>query len=531
MTPGFWARARERAMRYFPERQIYHRSDGRVHFVVLSARFQIAAVVLGLSCLSWIAYASVMTAFKAEIVASKEEKLRQVQSRYESEIARMRLDYDDLSTKLALAEDRFETSVAAIEKRQGDLQTAMVEQDGASDALDEVMHRAGTVRALGLGPDAAAISSENDPESSGGVEQPETTAIEALPTKLDPETTLPAEAAAALVKVPVAAPVEAAPAAPGPAVLENGKPPPVPQSKPASVRVAAADLVIQAPVEAAPAIQPTTTGEAEPAAEIAPPQKDVALAEPSEFLSTGRNKAAGETFAALATRLETVIGEQQVAAAGIASAAAAKEKSLRDILGIAGIDPDTIVPLPDAQGGPYIPMGVDAAKADLFARDANLDRADMTLSRVATLQTAMLAVPFANPLPSVTRISSGFGGRRDPFNGGRAFHGGLDFKAPYGAPIVATAPGVVTIAEWHGGYGRMVEIDHGYGLKTRYAHMSAMNVVEGQHVAFGEQVGALGSTGRSTGPHLHYEVWYDGQARNPWNYLKAGANVLQRQGT
>ena len=77
----------------------------------------------------------------------------------------------------------------------------------------------------------------------------------------------------------------------------------------------------------------------------------------------------------------------------------------------------------------------------------------------------------------------------------------------------------------------MVEIDHGYGLKTRYAHMSAISVVEGQKVAFGDKVGELGSTGRSTGPHLHYEVWYDGQARTPWNYLKAGANVLQRQGT
>ncbi len=508
MTPGFWARASERLMRYFPERQIYHRSDGRVQFVVLSPRFQITGVVLGLTCLSWIAYASVMTAFKDEIVAAKEEKLRQVQTRYESEIARMRLDYDDLSTKLALAEERFETSVSAIEKRQGDLQTAMIEQNGAGDALDEVMQRAATVRALGLGPDAPAISTEDDPEAAGGVEQKvETKAIE---TPAAP------------------APVEAAPKpAAGPAVLDNGQPPPVPQSKPDSVRVATADPVLDAPSDRAAA---------EPGNEASPdnsaPQKSAALpAEASEFLATGRNRAAGESFASLATRLETVIGEQQTVAAEIAAAAAAKEKKLRDIIEIAGMDPDAIVPLPDAQGGPYIPMGVDAAKADLFTRDPNLDLADVTLSRVATLQTAMLAIPFANPLPDVTRISSGFGGRSDPFNGGRAFHSGLDFKAAYGAPIIATAPGVVTIAEWHGGYGRMVEIDHGYGLKTRYAHMSEMTVVEGQKVAFGQKVGALGSTGRSTGPHLHYEVWYDGQARNPWNYLKAGANVLQRQGT
>ena len=136
-----------------------------------------------------------------------------------------------------------------------------------------------------------------------------------------------------------------------------------------------------------------------------------------------------------------------------------------------------------------------------------------------------------NSSPTFSRISSGFGSRSDPFNGHRAFHAGLDFKGPTGTDVVATAPGKVISADWHGGYGKMVEIDHGYGLKTRYAHLSAIDVVEGQDVAFGDKVGELGSTGRSTGPHLHYEVWYDGQARNPWNYLKAGANVLERQGS
>jgi len=497
MTPGFWARARERLARYFPERQIYHRSDGHVQFVVLSPRFQIAGLVIGLSCLGWIAYASVMTAFKDEIVAAKEEKLRQVQARYESEIARMRLDYDDLSTKLALAEERFETSVAAIEKRQSDLQTAMVEQEGAGDALDEVMQRAATVRALGLGPDATAISSEEDPDASGGVEEQDQTGEAAAPAQAAPAPEQPAS--------PAPAAAEPAAATPGPAAFESGAVP-VPSAKPDAIRLAAGDA--------------------------APQQEAAALpAEAAEFLASGRNKAAGESFAALATRLESVIGEQQTAAAEIAAAAAAKEKSLRDVIETAGMNPDAIAPLADAQGGPYIPMGVDAAKADLFARDPNLDAADATLDRVATLQTAMLAIPFANPLPSVMRISSGFGGRSDPFNGGRAFHSGLDFKSGMGAPVIATAPGVVTIAEWHGGYGKLVEIDHGYGLKTRYAHLSSIDVVEGQKVAFGDKVGGLGSTGRSTGPHLHYEVWYDGQARNPWNYLKAGANVLQRQGT
>jgi murein DD-endopeptidase MepM/ murein hydrolase activator NlpD len=475
MTAGFTARAVARVLRWFPERQIYHRSNGHVQFVVLSTRFQIASVAIGLICLSWIAYASVMTAFKNEIIAAQEERVRDLQGRYENQIARMRLDYDDLSTKLALAEEHFTTTVAAIEKRQKDLQTAMVEQDSAGDALDEVMRRAGTVRALGLGPDPAHLEMEEDPSASGGVEQPD--------------------------------PAAEAPAAP------------------ASEKAAAAGPSADAPL---PVAKPEAAG-GSPAAALEPEHK-VALGDgASEFLASGRNMVAGESFAALSNRLDTVAGRQQTVAAGIAEAAAEKEESLREVIEIAGMSPDAIAPRPDAEGGPFIPM--DSADVPLGERDPNLEQADATLARVATLQTAMLSVPFANPLPAVTRISSGFGGRSDPFNGHRAFHAGLDFKGPTGTDVVATAPGKVISADWHGGYGKMVEIDHGYGLKTRYAHLSAIDVVEGQDVAFGDKVGELGSTGRSTGPHLHYEVWYDGQARNPWNYLKAGANVLERQGS
>lgn len=501
MTAGLTARAAHLFARLFPERQIYHRSDGRVQFVVLSQRFQIISVVTGFAVLSWIAYASVMTAFKDEIIASKEQRVQDLKTRYESEIARMRLDYDDLSGKLALAEKRFDGTVAAIEKRQGELQTAMADQESAGDALDEVTRRAGTVRALGLGPDPAKIDNEEDPSAAGGLEEQDAekdaAPAVAAPPDSAPPAPAPAEAAPALPEKAAAAPVYDDKA-------------PVPLAKPDEIRVSS--LEDETPPDAA------GTGSATAAL----------TGEPSDFTASGRNLAAGEGFAALESRLDTVTDRQQQAAADLANEAAAKEQRLRDILEIAGINASAIVPLPDAQGGPFIPVG---DTSDPFARDPNLDVADATLDRVATLQTAMLAIPFANPIPTVTRISSGFGGRSDPFTGGHAFHSGLDFKGPFATDILATAPGTVVVAEWHGGYGRMVEIDHGYGLKTRYAHLSAISVVPGQKVSYGQKVGALGSTGRSTGPHLHYEVWYDGQARNPWNYLKAGANVLQRQGT
>lgn len=469
-----------------------------MQFVVLTPRFQIISVFVGLSVLSWVAYASVMTGFKDQIVAAKEERVQSLQNRYEAQIARMRLDYDDLSTKLALAEERFQTTVAAIEKRQSDLQTAMVDQESAGDALHEVVERASTVRALGLGPDASHIENEEDPSAAGGIEE-----SEAKPAPVAPAP----DATPAPVVTGTRLPAVGITPAPRAEAIEAPEGTPVPTAKPETLRVASAADAGADPSTTQAALEGT----------------------PSDFIASGRNMAAGKTFAALEGRLEAVEDDQHDAAAELFEAALMKEKSLREVIAIAGMDPNAIAPLPDAQGGPLIPE--TPANADPMARDPNLAAADTTLVRLATLQTAMLSIPFANPLPSVTRISSGFGGRSDPFTGGRAFHSGLDFKANFGADVRATAPGVVVSADWHGGYGRMVEIDHGYGLKTRYAHLSAINVVEGQKVAFGEKVGELGSTGRSTGPHLHYEVWYDGQARNPWNYLKAGADVLERQGS
>ncbi len=486
MTAGFFSRIAARLQRWFPERQIYHRSNGHVQFVVLSMRFQVVSVLIGLSVMSWIAYASVMTAFKNQIVAAQEERVRDMQGRYESQIARMRMDYDDLATKMAVAEERFTTTVAAIEKRQGDLQTAMAEQTTAGDALDEINRRAGTVRALGLGPDAAPIDSEEDPNAAGG--------------------TLKSEAPAAVAPVTPAAPAPAA------APLDAPEDTPLPVAKPATLGATEA--------------QPSSSDNAGALQEHA----DAAAVGASEFIASGRNVVTGKSLASLSGRLDTIVHGQQAAAADIFKAVLGKEDELRSIIEIAGMNPDAIAPRDTSgQGGPFIPDGPDAARIDPMKRDPNLDAADATLDRVDLLRTAMLAIPMANPIPNVTRISSRFGGRSDPFTGGHAFHAGLDFKGPFATDIKVTAPGKVISAGWHGGYGQMVEVDHGYGLKTRYAHMSKIVVVEGQMLAFGDKVGELGSTGRSTGPHLHYEIWHDGQATDPWKYLKAGANVLQRQ--
>ena len=134
------------------------------------------------------------------------------------------------------------------------------------------------------------------------------------------------------------------------------------------------------------------------------------------------------------------------------------------------------------------------------------------------------ALPLAPPTAEPAR-SSGFGVRIDPFTHRPAFHTGLDFPGGRLTPVYATGPGVVAFTGVRSGYGQVVEVDHGGGLKTRYANLQSVNVQPGERVALGARLGGMGSSGRSTGTHLHYEVWLNGRPLNPERFLKAGTYV------
>jgi murein DD-endopeptidase MepM/ murein hydrolase activator NlpD len=178
------------------------------------------------------------------------------------------------------------------------------------------------------------------------------------------------------------------------------------------------------------------------------------------------------------------------------------------------------VPTEDSEaprGGPFIAAG----GMHFVERTAVLSR---TLDEIAELRRWAEAMPLAIPVRSA-RVSSRFGYRNDPFLNRPALHAGLDFAAATGTEVHATAAGVVVAAGWNGGYGQMIEIRHGSGLSTRYGHLSAVLVTPGAKVAAGALIGRVGSTGRSTGPHLHYETRRDGNAVNPAPYLAAGRSL------
>ena len=187
-----------------------------------------------------------------------------------------------------------------------------------------------------------------------------------------------------------------------------------------------------------------------------------------------------------------------------------------------GLDPRTMTDSNDARGGP---LELLATESD-GSLDPRFERLGASLERMEALERGLEGIPQVLPA-SLSMISSGFGYRHDPFNGHSAMHAGLDFRGPVGSPIYAAATGRITFAGVKSGYGNCIEISHGNGLVTRYAHMSAFRAKLGQEVEAGNVIGAIGSTGRSTGPHLHFEVRINGRAVNPRPFLEAAPHVLK----
>ncbi|MEO0343377.1 MAG: DUF5930 domain-containing protein [Pseudomonadota bacterium] len=177
-------------------------------------------------------------------------------------------------------------------------------------------------------------------------------------------------------------------------------------------------------------------------------------------------------------------------------------------------------------GGPVMPLmfSRDDIFEDPFARRANTLL--LELDRVNLMKIAAQKVPLSNPVRGSYRWTSGFGYRRDPFGRGTRFHSGVDMAGPLGTPIVAAADGVVTFAGWQSGYGRLIKIKHAQGFETRYGHLTTINVRQGESVFKGDKIGGMGSTGRSTGVHLHYEIRIGGKPVNPMTYIKAASNVF-----
>ena len=235
---------------------------------------------------------------------------------------------------------------------------------------------------------------------------------------------------------------------------------------------------------------------------------------------SGKQSSIQETLGRIEASLDRVEGRQTAALGQIQARYEGRARQVRSILDTLGLKFNGV---PAATGGPFVPVKMPPASQS-FARA--LTQANIARARAEDLANTLTYVPLRKPLTGELDMSSPFGVRVDPFVHEASMHTGMDFRGNFGDPIHATAAGKVVKAGWEGGYGQMVEIDHGEGLTSRYGHLSEIDVWVGQAVRVGDVIGRLGSTGRSTGAHLHYETRVNGEAVNPEKFLAAGVTLF-----
>jgi murein DD-endopeptidase MepM/ murein hydrolase activator NlpD len=465
----------------FPERQIYIRSQGRVQFFTFGSTLQATCAGLSLILLGWLAFASVNVIFKDRIIAAKDHRFQQMQGTYENRVADLQLSYDELNNALVSAEDHFKSTADELEAKQQNVAKLLSERQVVDAALTGLGKAEPPVRVTAS---ARARSSEEPASDSVGSDAPVS-----------------------------AAPAGAIPPTAGKGFFGSG----------------ASQLAIM-PESVDP--QPTT---AKPAKASMLGDSLVQFAESlfehraPPLAAHPSNNSGIRRLNALTDRLTRLSSSENTLLANLDSSVSARITGVKGVLGKVGLNPAQAEKSGSAMGGPLVPL--DAVQIDGVS-DRGFTRAyENTLAHTAELEalfTALRHVPLTTPVRgSQFEVTSGFGPRVDPFTGRIAFHPGVDFAGPWGSTVGATAPGIVVFAGPHAGYGNLVEIDHGYGFHTRYGHLAAVLVHVGARVNEGTPVGRLGSTGRSTGPHVHYEVWLADKLRDPAKYIETGRHAPQ----
>jgi murein DD-endopeptidase MepM/ murein hydrolase activator NlpD len=224
----------------------------------------------------------------------------------------------------------------------------------------------------------------------------------------------------------------------------------------------------------------------------------------------------------LQASLDRVEQRQSATLTSMAETYDSKARRIRGVLADLGVDLGRGASVEGGVGGPFVPVVLNK---EALGFERQLHRIKSARAMVARLTNAISSIPLRKPVDGDIDPASGFGVRMDPFTSSPAMHTGLDLHGETGDPVRATADGKVTSAGWSGGYGRVIDIDHGNGMSTRYGHLSAIDVRVGQSIRTGQIIGRIGSTGRSTGPHLHYETRVRGGAVDPQKFLRAGQKL------
>ncbi|MEO1137666.1 MAG: M23 family metallopeptidase [Pseudomonadota bacterium] len=422
--------------RIFKERQIYHRSDGVVHFISMSSKTQIALATIIGAALLWVAYASVNVVFKEQIIVAKDRDSRIMETTYTKRLHDAQRAYDDVSELNQIIKENFDETLADISARHQLLQNIVERKAAINQGLD----------ALAQGLSEAGGPNGQRPSNGNRVM------------------------------------IDVAPGEPTPR-----------QSRMSAARKIGASQSLEQ--------------------------------------QSSRNGAATNAIRAMNDAASDLYKEQMLLLAALEEKVAAKNEHFAMVLESTGVPVEAMITPAKisntmlAQGGPFIDLNAGGEMAAAFYQRAN--RAAAAVDELAALHKALQNVPLSSPLVVSRRFTSGFGIRRDPINGKYSRHNGIDFAAPWASPVTATADGVVHFAGTRSGFGRVVEINHGNGFITRFAHLNRISVKTGQKVTLHNKIGELGSSGRSTGPHVHYEVLYKGKPLNPRRFIEAGRYVFE----
>ncbi len=474
---------REQAWAYvcaaFPERQVYIRSDGRVQFFTFTPLMQAVLAGSTLLVLGWVAFTSVNTIFKDRIIAATERNFGQMQASYETRIANLQLSYDELNGAVVATEDHFRAIVDDLEVRHRTL-------------ADLVRSKENLRQELGLDASPSAVAASNalgaefDLEAAADSDLVVTGSLSAPVAGSALETTSPERG-------------------PRPLVSENTQP-----------------------------IQLGIGGQAQGFFKDTVRRLERFFSSrPSELRADHPSLRQMEELEA---RLDRLLPVQRTLAAELRDEVDRDTARFAEAIKIAGLRPERLLNQAGANAGGVGGPELSIPHSALLGGDATFNEtalaATESFEEYFEFATALRAMPVVEPVRGGNNWrSSSFGTRRDPFTKQMAFHSGVDFSGPRGTDVQVTAPGTVTFAGRNGAYGKSVEIDHGYGLKTLYGHLDTIAVTVGNNLDEGAIVGTLGATGRTTGPHLHYEVWHNDTLRNPSKFLRAGRYVHEEQGS
>ena len=479
MVDSLRDRAWEFVRTNFPERQVYIRSDGRVQFFTFTPLMQAILAGATLLLLGWVAFTSVNTVFKDRIIAAKEKNFRQMQSSYETRIASLQLSYDELNGALVATEDHFRSLVDDLEVRHRTL-------------ADLVRSKENLRQELGL--DAAPADLISDLASNDSTEFNAATQADLAMSGENSEL--------------------------APEIVRDATSNELPKNAPGGRNTRPMQLGIGGPAQG---FFEETIRRLERFFSSRPAQ-----------LRTDHPSL--RQIEELEARLDHLLPVQLALASELKNEVDRDTGRFAEAITLAGLKPETLLDQAHAEpggiGGPEISIPVSTSKGCDSSFYETALAATATFEDYSELAAALHAMPLAEPVQGEGEwLSSSFGTRQDPITKQLAFHSGMDFSGPRGSDVRVTAPGKVIFAGRNGAYGNSVEIDHGYGLKTRYGHLDEIFATVGSQLDEGDVVGTLGMTGRTTGPHLHYEVWFKDTIRNPWKFLRAGRYVLEEQGS